>query len=401
MGRPRKKARRSFGAVSQLPSGRFRARYNFEGGWHNAPGTFAAEIDAEGWLASERRLIDLGQWIPPKERLKQERLENERQALTFGDYFEKFVSQPSRSTTTQATYRSMYRNGIQQKLGQLPLTEVSRADISDWWAWLKKEHPNRDSRNADSYTLVASVFNAAVDEELIAASPCRIPNAGKKPDTNQKELLSTAQLQGIARAMPKHYRLAVLTAAACALRIGEWSELRKKDVRVQSDSQGNVVAMSLYISRQVTENPTTLELEVGKTKNRRNREVPVPAGLVPYLVEHIQKLKREDLLFPNSVGTWTNRRRFNKSLKLAGARVSRGDVSSHDLRHYGGTMFTQSGATLAEAMSRLGHSTTTAAMRYQHATEERARQLANRMAMPDIAEVVSLEEHKTRKQKGA
>lgn len=55
------RTRRAFGAVEQLRSGRYRARYRDPAttAWISAPNTFPSKIDAEGWLADERRLIDL------------------------------------------------------------------------------------------------------------------------------------------------------------------------------------------------------------------------------------------------------------------------------------------------------------------------------------------------------
>src|SRR4029450_14006814 len=54
---------------------------------------------------------------------------------------------------------------------------------------------------------------------------------------------------------------------------------------------------------------------------------------------------------------------------LPGARAAAGrpDLRFHDLRHTGAVLAASTGATLAELMSRLGHSTPGAALRYQHA----------------------------------
>ena len=46
------------------------------------------------------------------------------------------------------------------------------------------------------------------------------------------------------------------------------------------------------------------------------------------------------------------------------------------LRHSGAVLAAQSGATLAELMSRLGHSSATAALRYQHAVASRDKDIA-------------------------
>jgi len=48
----------------------------------------------------------------------------------------------------------------------------------------------------------------------------------------------------------------------------------------------------------------------------------------------------------------------------------------HDLRHSGAVLAAATGASLAELMARLGHSTPQAAMRYQHAAQGRDRELA-------------------------
>lgn len=51
-----------------------------------------------------------------------------------------------------------------------------------------------------------------------------------------------------------------------------------------------------------------------------------------------------------------------------------------DLRHSGGTMAAQTGATLAELMGRLGHSSPQAAMRYQHVAKSRDEQIAQELS---------------------
>lgn len=70
---------------------------------------------------------------------------------------------------------------------------------------------------------------------------------------------------------------------------------------------------------------------------------------------------------------------FKKKWTAARKEVGVPTVRFHDLRHTAGTLATQHGATLKEVMSRLGHSTTAAAIRYQRAADERDQQVANRL----------------------
>src|SRR5690349_20251327 len=101
--------KRSFGAITRLPSKRYRARYTGpDTRWHNAPTTYSAKLDAEAWLVQERRLIDTGMWTPPSHRrAAATRAEADRQANTFGRYAEKWLAgQGGLADSTQRSYRT-------------------------------------------------------------------------------------------------------------------------------------------------------------------------------------------------------------------------------------------------------------------------------------------------------
>ena len=58
-------------------------------------------------------------------------------------------------------------------------------------------------------------------------------------------------------------------------------------------------------------------------------------------------------------------------------------LTFHDLRHTGQTLAAQTGATMADLMKRLGHSSMVAAKRYLHAVDGRDREIAK--ALSDLA----------------
>ena len=64
------------------------------------------------------------------------------------------------------------------------------------------------------------------------------------------------------------------------------------------------------------------------------------------------------------------------------ARLAAGrkDRRWHDLRHTGAVLAAQTGATLAELMGRLSHTTPGAAMRYQHAATDRDAEITRRLS---------------------
>jgi integrase len=64
----------------------------------------------------------------------------------------------------------------------------------------------------------------------------------------------------------------------------------------------------------------------------------------------------------------------------ARAKAGRPDLRFHDLRHTGAVLAASTGATLAELMARLGHTTAGAAMRYQHASQDRDQAIAKALS---------------------
>lgn len=59
--------------------------------------------------------------------------------------------------------------------------------------------------------------------------------------------------------------------------------------------------------------------------------------------------------------------------------AGRPDLRLHDLRHTGAVEAARHGATLAELMGRLGHTTPAMALRYQHVAEGRDAEIARRI----------------------
>jgi integrase len=85
---------------------------------------------------------------------------------------------------------------------------------------------------------------------------------------------------------------------------------------------------------------------------------------------------RDGLLFPAVNGGQLAPSTLYRSFYPARERAGRPDLRFHDLRHTGAVLAASTGATLAELMARLGHSTPGAALRYQHAAQDRDRVIA-------------------------
>jgi hypothetical protein len=71
---------------------------------------------------------------------------------------------------------------------------------------------------------------------------------------------------------------------------------------------------------------------------------------------------------------------LHNSWNLARTAVGLEHLHFHDLRHSGNTWAAATGASTRELMVRMGHSSSAAALRYQHATRERDRAIAEALS---------------------
>ena len=99
----------------------------------------------------------------------------------------------------------------------------------------------------------------------------------------------------------------------------------------------------------------------------------IPPHLLPVVVAHLADyaVGPAGLLFPSVSGEHLSSSTMYGWFHPAREQAGRPDLRFHDLRHTGAVLAAATGATLAELMRRLGHSTPAMAMRYQHAADDR------------------------------
>lgn len=349
----RSKRRSSFGNVRKLPSGRWQARYSDPDGTSvSAPYTFDTRGDAEAWLATVRADLVRGAWMPP------------RAALTLATYCEPWLADRPLRPRTRALYRRQLDRLILPELGTTPLRNLTPARVRAWHAELC---PDKPTQRAQCYALLRTICNTAVADEVIAANPCRIRSAGNAKRAGRTEPATLDQLAKLVEAMPQRYKLMVLLAAWCALRFGELAELRRSDV----DVKGAV----LHVRRGVV--VVGGKTIIGPPKSEAGiRDVNIPPHLLPVIKAHLRDLPmtgRNALLFPSisDPAKHVAHSEISKVFRIAREVAGRPDLRFHDCRHTGATLAAATGATLAELMGRLGHSTPGAALRYQHAAAGR------------------------------
>jgi integrase len=363
----RRKGRRTFGNVTQLPSGRYRASYiGLDNKRRGAPTTFPTVADADAWLSTVSAQIISGDWRPP-----------EPSRETFGAYAERHLAlsigrdgKPL-SPTTKELYALLWRRWLSPTFADVAIGDITTESVRMWLGESRAEHPG-STQPDKAYRLLRAILNVAVDDEKIRVNPCRIRGGGKE-SAPERPIAMPESVLAIADAIDPQYRALVILAAWCSLRFGELAGLRRARVDL--------------LHRQIHVIEQAVELAGGKVvfkspKSDSGRTVEIPADLVPVLIDHLAEHvgpTPDALVFTSPEGHPLRRTKFRPRWANACQAAGVTGLHFHDLRGSGSTWAAIAGATLPELMHRLGHKTPTAAMRYQHATSERHREVADRL----------------------
>lgn len=352
-------AKRHFGTVRRRSSGRWQASYWHDGRLHHAPQTFSTKSDALAFLAITEADIHRGAWIDPRAA-----------RISLQEYADEWLARrPDLAVRTVELYATS--STALPDLGAVMLAALAPSKVRGWHAQLAQAHP---STAAKAYRLLSSILRTAVADGLLLSSPCKVAGAGTER-SSERPVASLAEVDAMAMAMPEHLRLVVLLATWCQLRRGELLGLRRRDVDTLH------ATLSVEQSRTFTMRGTAL---VKDPKSRVGaRVLAVPAHVVPALEAQLARFvgpEPEALLLTGIHGRPVSKVVLQRAWEAARSAVGRPDLHLHDLRHTGLTLAAATGATTAELMHRAGHASAAAALRYQHATRDRDRVLAEALA---------------------
>jgi integrase len=362
----RRQGRRQFGGVERLPSGRYRASYRGpDGNRRVGPTTFATVADADRWLNTISTDITRGDWRPP-EPARELFGAYARAWLTLG------VSRQGEplSPTTRELYAGLWRLWIEPTFADVALGDLTMEMVRTWLATAKLDHPG-STQPDKAYRLLRVILNVAVDDEKIKVNPCRVKGGGRESSPERPVVMPNDVLR-IAEEIGPEYRAMVIVAAWCSLRFGELAGLRRARV--------DLLHRKIDVCEQAVDIGSRVIFKEPKWDSRR--VVDVPGEVVALLEEHLAERVgsgADSLVFTSPEGHPLRRTKFRPKWANACAGAGVTDIHFHDLRGSGATWAAHQGATLAELMQRLGHRTHTAALRYQHATSERGREIADRL----------------------
>jgi len=356
--------KRRFGRVRRLPSGRYQARYPGPDGVDRpAPLTFAAKREAAVWLTLKEGEIKRGNWLDPSAG-----------AVPFAKYAADWMGQGQFSPKTAQLYELLLRLHLAPTFGAMNIADIRQEDVRAWRAAQLRTGPQQERpfgpvTVAKAYRLLRAILNTAVRDKRIRENPCQIKGADKEL-TAERPVLSVPEVYRLAEAIEPRYRALGLLATFGNLRWGELAGLRRRNLDL--DNRTVRIVETVYELSQLVKGTPKSEASI--------RTVAFPKLIGPQLRHHLDTCAASGLdgfVFVGVKGGQLRRSNFSKpwARALAKAGLS-AEVHVHDLRHTGNTLTAEAGASLAELMSRMGHSSTRAARVYLHARDERDQQLA-------------------------
>lgn len=358
-------ARRRFGRVRRLASGRYQARYPGPDGIDRpAPQTFANKTDAEIWLTMKEAEIRHGDWLDP-----------DAGKVRFGAYADSWIDDHVLKPRTEELYRGLLKNHLKPAFGSTYLGDIREADIRRWRkerlnAGPKQARPFGPVTVAKAYRLLHTIMATAVDDGRIRRNPCRIKGAGQE-HSDERPVITAATLVELLDNVPARYRALLLLATFANLRFGELAGLRRNQV--------DLGQCEVRILKATAETDGGLLIDGDPKSPASIRTVAFPREIVPELADHLERFAAPGpagLVFIGPKGGRLRRSNFRKFWHRAREAAGLPELHFHDLRHSGNTMAAAQGASLKELMERMGHSSPRAALIYLHATRDRDKKIA-------------------------
>jgi integrase len=349
----------------------WQARYTGPDGKERAK-RFGRRVDAENWIAINEADLLRGAWIDPQ-----------LGRISLEEYAHNWLqNRTDLRSTTRAKYQGLLERHVLQQLGCRALNGISPDQVRTWYGDLYRRHP---TTAAGAYRLLATIYNTAVEDDLVSRTPCRVKGGSQEKSEERPIARSVVELDTALEACAERYRLAILLAAYCQLRRGEVLGLQRRDL---SDYLTTLKIVRTWV--QLSDGPAVQ----GPPKSKAGqRLVNIPPHMRSILADHLNEFAapgKDGWLFPGKGDKPISPRTLDRAWDVARRAVGRPELHLHDLRHTGLTWSAMLGATTAELKHRAGHDSAVAALRYQHATQDRDRAIADALGELATGDIVQL-----------
>jgi integrase len=302
--------------------------------------TFRTRREAEAFDATERASRARGAWLDPRRAETTLR----ETALVWLD------ANPGKRPSSRARDDSALRVHILPALGDRSIGSLTPSDIqrcvSDWSQKLAPRSVRR------VYQTLAAVLNAAVLDDVMARSPCRVIQL-PAVEPVERPVISSDELLDLADALGPEYEAMAYLGAVLGLRWGECAGLRIGRIDFERST--------ITVAEQVTRGTGGRSIGGPPKSAAGRRTLAVPAPLIQLLTDHLQRRglterDAEAFVFATPDGehldysNWLHRIWYP-----ARERADLGWLQFHDLRRANATGLVLEGVDLKTAQTRLGH----------------------------------------------
>ena len=247
------------------------------------------------------------------------------------------------------TMETTWRLRVQPRWGAVAIGDIRPTAVQQWISGLGRSAPGTKGVGASvvqrTHLVLSGILADAVRDNLIAWNPAegvKLPRPCRK-----RHVYLTHQQVGSLAAAAGDYEGLVLLLAYTGLRWGEAVGLRVRDL--------DMLRRRVTVAENAVQ--TGKGILVDTPKAHKQRTVPIPEFLLPYLARQCEGRRREDLLFPADGGRDYLRRPHPVSGWFAKAVNGTGipRVTPHDLRHTAASLAVSAGANVKAVQRMLGH----------------------------------------------
>lgn len=345
--------------ISQLKDGRYTARFTTKSG-KRIQKYFKKLQECRAWIADAQFQDEHGNPL----------LYDSPTADAWFDYWINEVKGDSIKTSTKNGYKSRWYGSISPVIGNMELKDIKPIHCQKVLNLLNESH--KISSIKLRRVLMWSVFECAVDNDIIQKNPLRSAKVTGGEETVPKEALTIEEQQlFLQEAWKSAYGNEFSFILQTGIRVGELIALRWSDVDFENKK--------LHITKSATEiKGQGVVIDVPKTKSGI-REIPLTEEAIRILHRQREKnnqnkvipMKYADYIFINSHGKLVAKANYNSGLYVICDRAGIRHFSMHVLRHTFATRCIENGMRPKTLQAILGHSKIEMTMNlYVHVTDD-------------------------------
>lgn len=312
--------------------------------------------------------------------------------FTLNEMFEFYISNKKHkgrklTENTIRNYTAMYSKHVSNSiLGNMKISDIRKINITYFYEQLQEKDISYGTISF-YHKLLSSVFNMAVDNELIRNNPTKRALEAVEGTHQKREALTRKQQEELLAFLYKHDRdmyrkVAFLIGTMC--RVSEFAGLTWEDI----DMKNRIIVIDHQLQYKKI-GGDNFDFHITSTKNTHTRKIPMTDDVYDVLSElhkYFFILRKDycvdgkkDFLFYSKSGNLLNITSFNYELKKAVEKYNEtaeykiDKISAHTLRHTSCTRDAEDGMDIKVLQYIMGHSSTQITNNvYNHVNEERA-----------------------------